>query len=128
MGRGVRHGGAVRSEATLRLINNHAGTSKRSSHLYFREPDPEKRRSAVWNSLDRTFSLPQTRSDDVSDYIPTQIVAELFRSNRYDGIIYRSAFDQTSHNVCLFYLNAAEPTGATLYEIRSMEIKPERIG
>ena len=112
----------------LKLINLHPGTSRPASRLYLREPDAEEKRLAVWDSIDRAFSLPQSRSDDLSDYIPTQVVAEVFKSNGYDGIVYRSAFDQESHNICLFYLNAADPTGSTLHEITNMVITHSQAG
>ena len=48
----------------------------------------------------------RTASDDRADYAATQIVAELFRQNGFDGIAYRSS-SGPGHNIALFDLNAA---------------------
>ena len=67
--------------------------------------------------IDRAFSRPITPSDDAADHVPTQIIAELFRSKGEDGIIYRSAFSG-GHNVTLFDLNAADLVSCVLYEVK----------
>ena len=61
-----------------------------------------------WTNIDFAFAEPVNRSDDVADYAPTQIIAELFKREEYDGIKYRSALSATGHNVALFDMAAAE--------------------
>src|SRR5262245_38472347 len=63
------------------------------------EPAPEERERAVWTDIDLGFAEPVDRSDDVASYAPTQIIAELFKHARYDGVKYRSALKTTGHNV-----------------------------
>lgn len=49
-------------------------------HLLQDEPaDRERAEKAVWIDIDNAFSQPVTLSDDAADYVPTQILAELFR-------------------------------------------------
>jgi hypothetical protein len=70
----------------------------------------------IWSWIDRAFSKPVDPSDDNADYVPTQILAELFRSAGYDGIIYNSLF-AGGKNVALFDLNSAELSDCKLYRI-----------
>jgi hypothetical protein len=61
----------------------------------------------VWSIIDRAFSMPVADTDDTADYVPTQIVAELFRRNGYDGIAYTSNVGR-GKNVALFKLDQIE--------------------
>ncbi len=79
-----------------------------SSHIvYFNEPSAEHRDKAVWSDIDRAFSEPVTLSDRTADYVPTQILAELFKANGFDGVAYRSALDE-GVNIVLFDIDDAE--------------------
>jgi hypothetical protein len=88
--------------------------------IYSDEPDPQERERAVWQDLDRGFSQPVTSDDDTADYAPTQIIAEFFRANGFDGIAYGSSFGD-GHNVALFDLDAANVSGCGLFEIRGVK-------
>ncbi len=92
----------------LRLINcsEHAFDGM---VIHFVEPDDEKKEKAVWSAIDRAFSQPVTQNDKSSDYVPTQIIAELFKCNGFDGVIYRSSLSRGSneYNVALFDVDAA---------------------
>lgn len=83
--------------------------------FYFREPSAEEKEEAVWSDIDWAFSNPVTPSDDVAEYIPTQILAELFKKNGFDGIAYKSNLGD-GHNVVLFDLNVAELVNCFLYK------------
>lgn len=96
-------------------------------HFYFEEPDSEKRVAAVWHDIDRAFSRPVNRSDDVADYAPTQIIAELFRHNGFDGICYGSSL-ASGKNVVLFDLNAAKIRGCCLYRVTKVKFDFEQAG
>jgi len=102
----------------LKIVNC---TSDRSSFIYyFKEPPPKEREEAVWADIDRAFSRPITPSDDVDDYVPTQIIAELFKANEFDGIGYRSSLGK-GYNVVLFDISVAEPINGFLFELRGIE-------
>jgi len=49
------------------------------------EPEPAKREERVWADINRAFSQPVTRLDNVAEYAPTQVLAEAFRKAGYDG-------------------------------------------
>jgi hypothetical protein len=102
----------------IRVVN--CKTDGHGLNLYCQEPAPLERERAVWRDLDRGFSQPVTPSDDTAEYVPTQIIAEFFRSNGLDGVAYRSSLGQ-GHNVALFNLDAASVVGCGLFEIRSVK-------
>jgi RES domain-containing protein len=68
---------------------------------YLEEPAPDEREKAVWSAINEAFSNPVDRSDDTADYAPTQILAETFRKQGYDGIKYKSSLGQ-GMNLALF--------------------------
>ena len=61
----------------------------------------------VWHSLNMAYSEPVTPSDDVGDYAPTQLIAEAFRAEGYDGIVYRSRLGQKLNLAVFKITNAA---------------------
>ena len=70
----------------------------------------------VWSWIDGAFSTPVDPSDDKAGYVPTQILAELFRANDYDGIIYNSLFAE-GKNLVLFDLDSAKVSMCVLYRV-----------
>jgi hypothetical protein len=96
-------------------------------HLYFEEPEAEKRADAVWQDIDRAFSLPLSRSDDAANYVPTQIIAELFKQNGFDGICYRSSL-ASGTNLVLFDLSMAAIHGCCLYRVTKVKVDYEQAG
>lgn len=101
----------------LHVVN--CTTDERGTRAYFAEPSPEKRENAVWCDIDRAFARPVTRSDDVAEYVPTQVIAELFKVHDYDGVAYRSSLG-AGHNVALFDLQAVGLVGCRLFELKAM--------
>ena len=83
--------------------------------FYFKEPSGEKKEEAVWSDIDWAFSNPVTPNDSAADYIPTQIIAELFKNNGLDGIAYKSNLGK-GYNIVLFDLNVADIVNCFLYE------------
>ena len=71
-------------------------------------PKPEEIPQIVWRWIDLAFSEPVDREEEDStvDYAPTQIVAELFKSNGFDGVKYRSVFNG-GKNIALFDIHSA---------------------
>jgi len=58
---------------------------------------------SFWAQIDADFAEPISPEDSEIDYIPTQILAEIFREYRADGIIYKSAMQNTTgYNLVLF--------------------------
>ena len=61
----------------------------------------EETENTVWSNIDKAFARPVVRSDDVAAYVPTQIIAELFRNDGYDGLAYRSHFGNGGSQHCI---------------------------
>ena len=73
-------------------------------------PTPEEATETVWRWIDLSFSEPVDRGDSTVGYVPTQIIAELFKTSGFDGVKYRSLFNGGS-NLALFNLDSAEQVG-----------------
>lgn len=91
-----------------------------------RPPEPEEATRTVWRWIDMSFSKPVDRDDrggSTADYIPTQIIAELFRSNGYDGIKYKSLFTG-GRNIALYDIGSAKQKddSAKVVQIAKIEI------
>jgi len=88
--------------------------------FYFEEPEPKEREMAVWADIDRAFAEPVTPNDETADYAPTQVIAELFKHEGFDGIAYRSSFSDGS-NVALFDLKSADLARCSLHDLRDIK-------
>ena len=55
----------------------------------------------------------------MADYVPTQIIAELFKVSGFDGIAYRSSLGH-GHNIALFDLDAAKLINCFLFEVKKI--------
>ena len=93
-----------------------------------KQPSRETKEKAVWIDIDNAFSHPITLSDDTADYAPTQILAELFRDNGYDALVYRSQFGEEGYNVALFDLDDGKIINAAPYRVSEMKLEFEEIG
>jgi RES domain-containing protein len=77
--------------------------------------DHDNKEVINWSSIGEAFSRPVSAADDVSDYAPTQVLAEAFRQRGYDGIIYNSGLNKDGKNVALFELSHADVKECFLY-------------
>lgn len=89
---------------------------------------PKFKEQTVWLHVDHAFSRPISVSDDTADYVPTQILAELFYANGYDALIYRSQFGEKGFNLALFDIKDAEVISVAPYEVTAVEVKSKQIG
>ena len=109
--------GQFKTLRELRLVN--CTTDQQGFVFYLKEPSAEKREEAVWASIDQAFARPVSPSDDIADYVPTQIIAELFKANNFDGVAYRSSLGD-GHNVALFDLDMAKLVSCFLFQVKSI--------
>lgn len=91
------------------------------------EPEPEEREKAVWSDINIAFSKPVSLTDQVVDYVPTQVIAELFKAEGADGILYRSALGK-GLNVALFDLDAANQVNGFLFRVKGLKFEFEEDG
>ena len=125
----------VRIVRELNAINLSVGHGQSAAkHLDFdvligkKQPSPKRKEKAVWIDIDNAFSHPITLSDDTADYAPTQILAELFRDDGYDALVYRSQFGEKGYNVALFNLEDGKIINAAPYIVSEMKLEFEEIG
>ena len=119
----------------LKIIDLGLGHGQTSlQYLMFSRSDVEKpltkeqKEEAVWIDVDNAFSRPVTRSDETADYVPTQILSELFCSNGYDGLVFRSQFGESGYNIVLFNVQDAEIVNAAPYEVTGIDVKFSEVG
>jgi len=114
-----------RTKRDLKIVNCTVNTT--SNKIYFEEPSAKDREQSVWTQIDKAFAKPVDPSDDIADYVPTQIIAELFRENGFDGLAYRSSLGK-GHNIVLFDLNLADLINCFLFEVKSIDFHFEEAG
>lgn len=90
-----------------------------------KEMPPQEREAVVWGEISYGFSRPVTPDEPLTEYVPTQVLAEAFRSHGYDGIVYRSLLAD-GYNIALFDCGTAEVLNCGLYETRSISFKSEQ--
>lgn len=87
----------------------------------------DKYDDVIWTEINNAFSEPISGRDNVAEYAPTQILAELFRSKGYDGIAYKSIFLPTgasdAHNLAFFDLDAAECLEPKILCVKSLRLE-----
>lgn len=66
-----------------------------------REPPPKAKEHLIWSGIDRVFSRPVSLSDNTAEYLPSQIIAGLFKDAGYDGVKYGSSLGK-GYNLALF--------------------------
>jgi hypothetical protein len=84
-------------------------------------PAPSREKD-VWGAMAWAFSEPVSSSELTADYAPTQILAEFFKSNGCDGIVYRSFLAQ-GKTVALFDLGSAELLDCGLFQTHDIFFK-----
>ena len=77
------------------------------------QPSPAIREAAVWRDINHAFAQPMSADDGSSDYVPTQVLAELFRANRFEGVVYKSSVGP-GRNGAIFNLLLADLVRCTL--------------
>ena len=90
----------------LKIIDCSEHANSKIPFLLGDEPSSEKKKEIVWAHIDNAFSRPVLPSDQSADYIPTQIISELFKDKGLDGLFYKSHLGE-GLNVVLFDLSNA---------------------
>lgn len=112
--------GQFKTLQDLRIVNCTTENKEFKIYIYLKEPPPKKREEAVWADIDKAFAKPIIPSGDVADYVPTQVIAELFKANGFDGVAYRSSLGE-GHNIALFDIRAAEIINCFLFEVGAIK-------
>ncbi|MGD0021661.1 MAG: RES family NAD+ phosphorylase [Smithellaceae bacterium] len=94
--------------------------------FYCCELEPSIREEVVWAFIDKAFARPIQSSDNTADYVPTQIIAELFKTQGFDGIKYQSNLG-AGQNIILFNIDLAEIVSCSLYKTTKLRFHFEEI-
>lgn len=92
------------------------------------EPPREVIEKVVWTSIDKAFSRPVILPESTTEYVPTQILAELFAKSGYEAIIYRSHFVEDGYNVAVFDIDRAAIVNCTPYEVTKVKTEFDQAG
>ncbi|MBL7134409.1 MAG: RES family NAD+ phosphorylase [Phycisphaerae bacterium] len=114
---------ALVSVAEFRLTHP-VKTVNCTSDGYFGAGDDEE---GVWAAINEAFAQPVNPSDDVADYVPTQVLAELFKVHGLDGIGYRSSVGK-GQNIAIFDPTLAEPVSFMVFEVQSVSLTADKVG
>jgi RES domain-containing protein len=83
----------------------------------------KSRADGIWMAIDRAFATPVSKEDEAKDYIPTQVLTDLFKAEGYDGVVYKSLLSDDGYNVALFNLDHAKVANCSLYRLNSIQFK-----
>ena len=87
---------------------------------------PQEIEKKVWSDINDAFSKPADRGDESVDYVPTQILAEIFKSAGFGGIEYKSSYGDKGVNIALFNISKADPMESRLYRVDDISVKISR--
>ncbi|MBB6428054.1 RES family NAD+ phosphorylase [Sphingopyxis sp. JAI128] len=129
----VARGRLIRDLRTLDLSLGHGQSSFAGpvfAHIMGGTPlSAAEKKTAVWTDIDNAFSKPVTLSDDAADYVPTQILAELFRARGYDAIAYKSYFGEAEgYNIAVFDPSSVEIITCAPYRVETIKVQAVSIG
>ena len=123
------HNGEIISCATFKVIRDLKIVDCYSKHdfnmveYYFNPPkSPAKIMESVWGTINKAFADPIRNSDTASEYVPTQILAELFKSEGFDGICCKSGLGD-GYNFILFDLDYAEAIAVITMQTETIDYK-----
>ncbi|MEO5923152.1 MAG: RES family NAD+ phosphorylase [Bryobacteraceae bacterium] len=76
--------------------------------------------SNVWLDINGAFAEPVTPDDESAHYAPTQVLAEHFRHEGFDGIMYDSRLG-SGKSIALFHIDDAEVESTTLHLVTKLK-------
>lgn len=77
--------------------------------------------------INQAFTTPVRNSDDSSDYVLTQIISELIKTEGYDGIVYNSFFTKSGKNIVIFDSEKMIIKNGLVFEVKSLNIAYEQV-
>lgn len=87
-------------------------------------PTREQVDASVWYDIGAAFAKPVTLDDDPIAYLPTQILAELFKRHGGDGIAYKSSVGE-GFNLAIFSLDAVKLECSRVVSVSDLSIEIE---
>lgn len=108
----------------IKIVLCRAGSVNSDDLVFEENPSAEQIEQRVWNEISHGFSRPINRKDPESDYLPTQILAEAFKAEGFDGLAYQSGLERGT-NVVLFDRHCAKLIHSAAYKLRKVSYEFE---
>ena len=86
-------------------------------------PDQVTLERMAWHEIDEAFSQPFSRNDDLAEYIPTQILSDLFRQQKMDGLGFKSSLRTGGHNIAIFDIGATRMVSSEVVRVSEIDLK-----
>ena len=116
----------VENQQNIQLVVCQAGTEDWEERLFEEKPSADNIEKYVWNDISKAFARPVSREDQESAYLPTQILAEAFKAEGFDGLAYRSGLERGT-NVVLFDVRVAKLTHRFVYTLKKVQYDFEAV-
>jgi hypothetical protein len=84
----------------------------------------DKDQARIWSDIAYALSKPVSPEEPHLQYVPTQILAETFRTQGFDGILYESLLSKGT-NIALFDTTLAELINCGLHKVRAVAFEFE---
>jgi len=84
---------------------------------------PQEIQEVIWSEIDNAFSKPVSVGEESGSYVPTQILAELFKSKGFDGVGYKSSLTAEGCNLALFDLESATMADCQIFTVDSISFE-----
>ena len=111
---------------SIKIVDCQPGPENWGERLFDEKPSTEKVDKYVWNDISKAFSRPVNREDQESAYLPTQILAEAFKAEGFDGLAYRSGLERGT-NVVLFNVRVAKLIHPFVYTLKKVRYDFEAV-
>jgi len=121
----------------LKIANLTTNSGKSTLNLHLKAYDSNSPKMSdqdinecVWIDIDNAFSRPTSRADTSTEYVPTQILAEVLKDEGFDGVFYKSAFGgkKKGYNIALFNINDAKILWCNAFSVDDIKIDFSEIG
>lgn len=111
-------------QRTLRVVNlNYRDVKPPEMQV---QKGEEKEYLAFLLFISQSLARPQNQNDELS-YIPTQYLAEKFKRQGLDGIIYLSVLREPGNNLVLFDVDSAVVKDVTLHEVQGVKVSTTEV-
>jgi len=94
-------------------------------NFHWEEPSDSMKELHVWSDVNEAYSIPVNDSDDTADYVPTQILTELFKNHGFEGVAYKSSLAE-GHNLVLFDIDSIDTDYCELHEVKNIMIEHDQ--
>ncbi len=88
-----------------------------------RQYSAEEKEKGVWGDINDSFSRPVSPQESSRWYVPTQYLAEVFKTHGYDGILYKSSLNEKGYNLALFDPSVAELFKCSMFRVEGVDYK-----